>query len=77
MVRSCGIGALLGKCDIKSAFRLLPVHPEDFNLLGFAFEGSYYIERVLLMGCSVSYSVFEQFSTFFNRHLGIKLGEPE
>ena len=30
MVRSCGTGAELGKSDIKSAFLLLLVHPEDF-----------------------------------------------
>ena len=27
----------MAKLDIKSAFRLLPVHPEDFELLGFKF----------------------------------------
>jgi hypothetical protein len=26
--------ALIGKMDIKAAFRLLPVYPGDFNLLG-------------------------------------------
>lgn len=39
MVKRCGPGAEMAKCDIKSAFRLLPVHPEDFDLLGFMFEG--------------------------------------
>ncbi|XP_061488169.1 uncharacterized protein LOC133387438 [Rhineura floridana] len=64
MVRDCGIGALMGKCDIKSAFRLLPVHPGDFELLGFAFMGKYYVDRALPMGCSISCSVFERFSSF-------------
>ncbi|XP_061466237.1 uncharacterized protein LOC133377049 [Rhineura floridana] len=64
MVRDCGVGALMGKCDIKSAFRLLPVHPQDFELLGLAFDGEYYVDRALPMGCSISCSVFERFSSF-------------
>ena len=38
-------GAELGKCNIKSAFQLLHVHPTDFDLLGFSFEGSFYMDR--------------------------------
>ena len=30
-----GLGALLAKIDIKSAYRLIPVHPYDRPLLGF------------------------------------------
>lgn len=33
-----GAGAELAKCDIKSAFRLLPVYPNDFQLLRFLFD---------------------------------------
>lgn len=43
---------------------LLPVHLEDFKLLGFAFEGQFYIDRALTKGCSVSCSAFEWFSSF-------------
>ena len=35
LVRTAGEGALMAKSDIKSAFRLLPIAPEDFELLGF------------------------------------------
>ncbi len=59
-----GKGALLAKCDVKSAFRLLPVHPDDFELLGFKFEGKYYFDKALPMGASVSCSLFEMFSSF-------------
>ena len=45
MVRKCGKGAELGKSDIKSAFRLYHIHPSDFDLLGFAFEGSFYMDN--------------------------------
>lgn len=33
-------GALMAKADIKSAFRILPIHPSDYNLLGFRGVGS-------------------------------------
>ena len=47
IVARLGHGALMGKADIKSAFRLLPVRPEDFELLGMCFEGDYYFDRSL------------------------------
>lgn len=43
---------------------LLPVHPDDFSLLGFAFEGDYYVDCMLPMGCFISCLAFEHFSTF-------------
>ncbi|XP_071118310.1 uncharacterized protein [Haliotis cracherodii] len=39
MVQQLGKGALLAKFDIQSAFRIIPVHPSDFELLGIRFEG--------------------------------------
>lgn len=64
MVAKVGKGACIGKMDIKSAFRLLPINPGDFDLLGFKIEGKYYIDKCLLMGCSISCKVFEKFATF-------------
>ena len=69
MIRKCGVGAELAKCDIKSMFRILPVHPLDFNLLGFQFGGEFYIDRALLMGYSVSCAAFGKFSTFIESKL--------
>lgn len=40
LIRSLDPAMSMAKCDIKPAFRLLPVHPEDFNLLGFMFGSS-------------------------------------
>ena len=64
LAASNGKGALLAKCDIKSAFRLLPVHPDDFELLGFQFDGKFFFDKALPMGASVSCSLFEKFSSF-------------
>lgn len=64
MIAELGQGAELGKVDIKNAFRLLPIYPGDFELLGFKFQGKYYYDKCLPMGCSLSCAIFEKFSTF-------------
>ncbi len=69
MVQAAGPNCELAKSDIKSAFRLLPVHPADFDLLGFKFDGKYYFDTAMPMGCSVSCSIFEKFATFLNWRL--------
>ena len=58
-----GKGSYLAKTDIKSAFRIVPVHPRDYHLLGFYWRGGYYYDRCLPMGCSSSCAIFEAFST--------------
>ena len=63
-ISTIGRGAFLGKMDIKSAFRLIPIRPQDFHLLGFYFEDNFYIDKCLPFGCSVSCNTFEKFSTF-------------
>jgi hypothetical protein len=65
MISNLGKGALCGKIDIKSAFRLLIVSPSDFDLVGIYFDGKFYIDKCLPMGCSLSCSLFEKFSSFF------------
>ena len=64
LVQQLGKGCLLGKSDIKSAFRLLPVSPNDFDQLGFFFEGEYYFDKALPFGCSISPATFEMFARF-------------
>ncbi|KAK6171805.1 hypothetical protein SNE40_018232 [Patella caerulea] len=64
MISEVGKGALLAKIYIKSAFRLLPIYPGDFDLLGFKLNGSYFFDKCLPMGCSISRAIFEKFLTF-------------
>ena len=42
-----GREALLAKLDIKSAYRLVPVHPHDRHLLGVKWEEGYYVDGML------------------------------
>lgn len=64
LVQKLGQGCLLGKSDIKNAFRLLPVAVKDFEQLGFCFNNRYYFDKALPFGCSISGATFEKFSTF-------------
>lgn len=50
LVRKAGIGATLIKKDLKDAFRMVPVAPQERWLLGFQWEGQYYKENCLPFG---------------------------
>ena len=64
----------MAKLDIKSAFRLLPVSPLDFELLGFKFQDKYWVDRCLPMGCAISCRLFEMFSSFLEYHIKRSIG---
>ena len=55
--------ALVAKADIRSAFRIIPIHPQDYPILGFTWKGKYYHDMRLPMGAAPSCSIFESFST--------------
>lgn len=63
-LKSLGKGALMAKANVKSAFRLLPINPGCFNSLGFFFKNSFYFDKCLPMGCSLSCFYFVAFSSF-------------
>ena len=52
----------MAKSDIAEAFRLIPLSPDCYNLLGFKLEGKYYYDRCLPMGASSACKIFEKFS---------------
>ena len=45
-----GRGAQLSKLDIKDAYRIVPVHPEDWPLLGMYWKGQYFVDTRLPFG---------------------------
>ena len=76
-IKDLGREAYLAKTDIKSAFRIIPVHPTQHHLLGMSWKGQFYYDTTLPMGCSISCSyIFEKFSTAIQwvalNKLGIK-----
>jgi hypothetical protein len=63
LIKKAGPGCFLAKTDICNAFRLIPICPEDYDLLGKKWKGVYYYDRCMPMGCSSSCKTFEAFST--------------
>lgn len=47
LVTEAGPGALMGKMDVRYAFRLMPVHPFDWELLGYQHNNQYFFDTVL------------------------------
>ena len=72
LIFKLGKGALLSKTDIKSAFRLLPITPSDFELLGIKFENQYFYDKMLPMGSSASCAIWEKFACFLHWSIGEK-----
>lgn len=62
-IKSVGSSCFLAKTDIKNAFRIIPIRPEDHNLLGICRRGLCYYDQCMPMGCSSSCKTFETFST--------------
>ena len=50
--------AHLAKIDVKSAYRIVPVHPEDRPLLGVKFEGKVYADATLPFGLHLAPQIF-------------------
>lgn len=63
LIKRTGRGSFLAKTDIKSAFRIIPIQPSDYDLLGISWQGKYYYDRAMPMGCASSCRTFEMFST--------------
>lgn len=63
-IADLGKNSLLAKMDIRSAFRLLIINPDDFELLGFKFKNQYFFDKNMPFGCSAACALFEKFATF-------------
>ena len=74
LIKKCGRGSALAKTDIKSAYRIIPGHPSDYQLLGFQWKGKWYVDCCLPMGCSSSCRIFEEFSSSLEWIARHKLG---
>lgn len=74
MIYTLKKGCFLSKTDVKSAFRLLPVSPADFDLLGFKATRNtdmgrqcfYFYDKMLPFGSSISCAIWEKFASFLH-----------
>ena len=50
------------KTDLKSAFRLIPIHPDNWDLLGIHWNNQYYVDLYLPFGLRSAPFLFNQFT---------------
>ena len=62
ILKSLDPRAYMAKTDLKSAFCILPIHPDDWNLLGIYWQSRYYVDLYLLFGLRSSPFLFNQIS---------------
>lgn len=58
VVLALGKGAYMGKCDVKNAYRIIPVHPSDRWLLGVKWQEAVYEDTRLPFGLRSAPKVF-------------------
>ena len=64
IIRSLGRDTLLIKLDIKDAYRIVPVHPADYPLLGISWRDQVYIDRALPFGLRSAPKLFNAVADF-------------
>jgi len=62
IINTLGPNALLSKIDLKDAFRLIPVRPEDWNLLGIQWREHFYVDTCLPFGLRSAPYLFNRLS---------------
>ena len=61
-----GQGTQLVKFDIKSAYRIIPVHPSDRLLLGVLWQGEVFVDAVLPFGLCSAPKIFLRLLMLFS-----------
>ncbi|XP_034446701.1 uncharacterized protein LOC117764756 [Hippoglossus hippoglossus] len=62
LIKLAGQGAWLSKADITDAFKIIPIHPSQWNLLGIRWKSKFYFAVCLPFGGRSSPSIFNQLS---------------
>ena len=65
-VRHLGPGTLLAKLDLRKAYRVISVHPDDHALLGIKWESQVYIDTTLPFGLCSAPKIFQQWQTHWH-----------
>ena len=61
-INQMGSGTLFSKIDLKDAFRLIPVHPSQWNLLGISWKTRFYVDTCLPFGLRSAPYLFNHLS---------------
>lgn len=62
-LKEIGVGALIAKTDLENAYKQIPIHSDDFELLGFRVNEKFYFDKTLPFGLSYACNLFEKFSS--------------
>lgn len=76
LLLSLGKGAFMSKTDVQSAFRIIPVHPLDWELLGMQWKGLYFFDTVLPFGLRSAPFLFNMLSDALEWIIRSKLNIP-
>jgi hypothetical protein len=63
LVKFYGKNCLMAETDIENSFKIIPIQPDDHELLGFTIQGQYFCDKTLPMGLSYSCKLFEALSS--------------
>ena len=58
LIVSEGRGSFLVKADVKEAYHMVTIHPEDQHLLGVQWDGAVYVDRMLPFGLCSTPKIF-------------------
>ncbi|VDI44723.1 Hypothetical predicted protein [Mytilus galloprovincialis] len=75
VIKLYGNKTLASKSDVRSAFRLLPISPIDFDLLGFKINQEFYFDKSLPFGASISCALFNKFASFLHWAVSVRQSE--
>ena len=59
-----GRGTKLAKINLKDAYRIVPVHPDDHHLLGVEWEQQTYTDRALPFGLRFAQKIISTIADF-------------
>ena len=63
IIRELGSGCFMSKIDIESAYRCIPVCPNDWPLLGLQWDKNFYFDIVMQFGITSATAIFEWYSS--------------
>jgi hypothetical protein len=58
LILQLGLGTELVKLDLKSAYRIVPIHPEDHHLMAVSWRGRTYVDHALPFGLRSAPKIF-------------------
>ncbi|KAI2645483.1 Pro-Pol polyprotein [Labeo rohita] len=66
LIKDADRGAWLAKLNITSSFRVMPIHPDFWHLLGIRWRNKFYFAVCLTFGCRSSPKIFDMLSRRFH-----------